>query len=248
MAQLIADDRWDIQGTPVQLPVTFPHARFSAAVFTAERAAVDKVVARTPLRAASVGRRTVSMLFCAHYDDWPLGRYDEVGVGVLVHGPDGGIGLFLSDLPVTQDRTREAGQDLWGLPKWLMEAELVFSHRSTEVRVADQGRPVLAARFGHGPLRVPFPIPAVLPIWAYLDHGVQAEKLLRGSMPNRMSGTRVGRGELLLELGDHPMASRMRDLGMTRRPLLTLSVDRLRGTIGTSQVVGGPQHLADLPA
>jgi len=163
---------------------------------------------------------------CLHYDDWALKSYDEVGVGLLALGPGGRPGLYLADLPVTGAFSREAGQDLWALPKWIMECDLRFGAAATEVAV----RGAFSGTLRHGGVRLPG-VRAFLPTWSYLEHGAQAGRLLRGRVPMRLSGVRVGR-QCAISLGDHPMAGRMRVLGMLGRPLLTVHADRLRGPLG----------------
>ena len=149
-----------------------------------------------------------------------------------MRGPRGLPGLHIVDLPVTGAFTREAGQDFWALPKWLMDADLRFSKMETDVVVRDRNTEVMRASFRHGRLRLPIPLRAALPAWSYLDRGAQAGRLLRGRVPMRLSGVRLGRGSFRVRLGAHPMAERMRALGMTGKPLLTVHADRLHGPLG----------------
>lgn len=240
MAERIAPDTWSIQGETVTLPVTVTGAEITAAVFPARAAAARELLAGTPLRPFAVLGRAFALLMCVHYDEWALKSYDEVGVGLLVRGPGGMPGLHLVDLPVTGAFTREAGQDFWALPKWLMEASLVFGPDATRAEVRDGGAEVLAATLGHGRLRLPFGVRAALPAWGFLDHGAQAGTLLRGTVPMRLRGVRAGRGSSSVRLGDHPMAHRMRALGMTGRPWLTVHAARLTGPLGSWRPVGTP--------
>src|SRR5262245_36283834 len=124
MAERIGDGVWAIQGEKVTLPVRITSARLTAAVFTTRPAAARTVLTGTPLRPFSLFGRAFSMIMCIHYDEFALKSYDEVGVGLFVRAPTGPPGLHLVDLPVTGAFTREAGQDFWALPKWLMDADL----------------------------------------------------------------------------------------------------------------------------
>ena len=232
MAQRVGAGTWSIQGETVTLPVTITDARLTAAVFTAPTGAARRVLAGVPLRPVSLLGRAVSLLVIVHYGEWALKSYDEVGVGLLARGPGGRPGLYLADLPVTGAFTREAGQDFWALPKWLMEAVLRFGADATEVMVRDDGTEVMWTAIRHGRLRLPVGVRASMPSWSYLNHGAQAGRLLRGRVPMRLSGVRVGRGGFDVRLGKHPMAERMRDLGMLGRPWLTVAAERLTGPIG----------------
>ena len=153
MAERIGDGVWSIQGETVRLPVSTTDARFTAAVWTAPAAAARRLLAGVPLRPLTILGRAVGVLMCVHYDEWALGAYDEVGVGLLARGPYAPPGLHLLDLPVTGAFTREAGQDFWALPKWLMDADLRFSAGSTTVAVRDADAEVMRAEIRHGGLR-----------------------------------------------------------------------------------------------
>jgi acetoacetate decarboxylase len=232
VAERIEIGTWSIQGETISLPVSITNARLTAAVFAAPGAAAREMLAGGPLRPVVLGGRAVALLMCVHYDEWALKSYDEVGVGLLVRGPRGLPGLHFVDLPVTGAFTREAGQDFWGLPKWLMDADLRFTDPVTTVTVRDGSVEVLRASIRPGRLRLPFGVRAALPAWSYLEHGARAYEVLRGRVPMRLAGVRVGRGSVDLRLGEHPMAARMRSLGMLGRPLLTVAAERMGGSLG----------------
>ncbi|CAJ62449.1 MULTISPECIES: acetoacetate decarboxylase family protein [Frankia] len=96
---------------------------------------------------------------------------------------------------------------------------------------------VLRVRLEAGGVRVPFPVVVRIPLWCVLPDGPRAGVLLRGAMPVRLHGVRLGRGRTRVELGSHPMAERMAALGMTGRPLLTVTAFRLRGELGAFSAV-----------
>jgi hypothetical protein len=244
MAERVGDGVWTLQGETVTLPVEITSARLTSAVFTTPVASARTVLERTPLRPFALFGRAIGVLMCVHYDRWALKAYDEVGVGLLVRGPSGPPGLHFADLPVTGAFTREAGQDFWALPKWLMDADLRFSAMETDVVVRDRAGEVMRASFRHGRFRLPVNLRYALPAWSYLEHGAQAGVLLRGVVPMRLSGVRLGRGAFRVRLGDHPMATRMRALGMSARPLLTVHAERLHGPLDQFTVVGTAKDLA----
>jgi hypothetical protein len=231
VAERIEIGTWSIQGETIRLPVSITNARLTASVFAAPAANARRLLAGGPLRPVVIAGRALALLMCVHYGDWALGSYDEVGVGLLVRGPRGLPGLHFVDLPVTGAFTREAGRDLWGLPKWLMEADLLFEAGQTSVTVRDGSAEVLRASIRPGRLRLP-PVRAAVPAWSYLEHGARAYEVLHGWVPMRLAGVRAGRGRVAVRLGEHPMASRMRQLGMLGRPILTVSADRLSGPLG----------------
>jgi acetoacetate decarboxylase len=241
VAQRVTDGVWTIQGETITLPVSITNARMTAAVFTAPPAAARAVLAGVPLQPLTLFGRAVSTLLFIHYDEFALKTYDEVGVALLVRGPGGRPGLHIVDLPVTGEFTREAGQDFWALPKWLMEAALTFGADATDVTVRHEGAEVLRAAVRHGRMRLPFGTRVSLPSWSFLDHGAQAGRLLRGRIPMHLSGVRMGRGGFEVRLGEHPMAAKMRALGMLGKPLLTVAAERMSGPLGEFTPVSVPK-------
>ncbi|GLY99912.1 acetoacetate decarboxylase family protein [Actinoplanes sp. NBRC 103695] len=228
MAKRIDADTWEIQGETVTLPVTIKDARITVAMFTARAEDARRVLGGTPLRPLAVAGRAVTVLMLIHYPEWALKSYDEVAVGLLTRG-----GLHIVDLPVTGAFTREAGEDLWALPKWLMGADLEFAADRTSVAVRDGATEVMRAVVRAGRLRLPFGVRAWMPVRSYLERGAQANRLLRGRVPLRLSGIRLGRSGCEMRLGDHPMAERMRALGMLGRPFLTITAQRWGGPLGS---------------
>lgn len=238
MAELVGPKTWRIQGQQITLPVTITHAEMVAAIFRADPARAASAVERPDLRPWTLGGRAFSMLMLVRYGEWALGSYDEVGVGLLTRGPGGRSGLHVVDLPVTGAFTREAGQDLWGLPKWTMRSELDFDGRMASGTVYDGDTFVLRLRLEAGRLPVPFPVSARVRSWSGVDRGAQAGVLLRGAIPMSLRDTHVGRGTAHVELGDHPMARRMAALGMTRKPLFTVHTARLSGELDSFEAAG----------
>jgi hypothetical protein len=239
MAELLADSTWTIQGRTVTLPVSITHAEISIAVFSTTADAAAHHLRGTELEPWTVGGRAFSMLMLVHYDEWELGAYDEVGIGLLVAGPGLKMGLHVLDLPVTGTFTCEAGQDFWGLPKWIMRADLQFAGRTATVSVHDGTEFVMQARLVAGRIPVPPGTRMSTPVWSRLGYGAQAGKLLRGELPMAVSVATFGRGRASVELGVHPMALRMADLGMTHRPLFVMHAGHATGALGAFATVGG---------
>jgi hypothetical protein len=239
LGELVAAKTWRGQGETITLPVYIRDAELATAVFTARPTEAASCLAGAGLRPFTVAGRALSVLMLVHYGPWELGSYDEVGVALLARGPGNRVGLYTVDLPVTGELTREAGQDLWALPKWLMRSDLIFRGSSASVTVYDGDTFVMRASVRAGRISVPFRMRSKTPTWSQLDHGAQAGVLLRGLAPMIAHGTHFGRGAGRVELGDHPMAERMAALGMTRRPLLTMHVRRLSGELDAFEAVAG---------
>ncbi len=238
MGELVAAKTWRVQGETITLPVRITDAETALAVFTVRPADAATCLVGTGLRPFTLAGRGFSMLMLVHYGEWVLGTYDEVGIGLLTRGPGGRLGLYLVDLPVTGELTREAGQDFWALPKWLMRSDLTFDGPSASVTVHDGDTFVMRASVRAGRMSVPFAVRAKVPAWSRLDRGAQAGVLLRGAVRMNLQGMHVGPGNVRVELGNHPMAERMAALGMTRRPLLTVHARRLSGDLDAFEAAG----------
>ncbi|MEV6634834.1 hypothetical protein AB0M54_29210 [Actinoplanes sp. NPDC051470] len=113
-----------------------------------------------------------------------------------------------------------------------MTADLSFEPARTSIAARDGTTEVMSAAIQAGRLRLPFNVRAGMPAVSYLNRGAQAGRLLRGRAPLNLSGVRLGRGGCSIRLGDHPMAGRMRLLGMQRQPFLTITAERWGGQLG----------------
>jgi hypothetical protein len=180
----------------------------------------------------TVAHRAVSTLVCIRYRDGDLGPYDEVALQLAVRGPNGSIGLYTLELPVTGRFTLEAGRAIWGLPKWLATTSMTASDRRTTVELADGDDIVLRAEFDAGPLPLPVPVILPLPVWAIRPDGPEAGAVLRGGMRIRLEGVRFRPGGATVDLGRHRMADTARRLGAGGRPLCTVSAPRMSGELG----------------
>jgi len=238
MATHPAPDVWEVQGTQIDLPVRTGTAKFAGAVWRPSRAAVDAQLEPYGLTSAGRWERGLAILVCVVYpDDFVLGGYDEVGIGVFATGP-GGPGLFVLELPVTGAFTREAGQEIWGLPKWLMTSDADIGGSRSTMTISEGDVPIMDATIRTGRLALPLPAPSAGRTWARAVEGPHAGNLLRGRTTMKFRGLRLGRGRgTSITWGEHRMADRARALGMDRRPFATFSAERLDASFGESTVV-----------
>lgn len=238
MATHPAPDVWEVQGKRIDLPVRVNAATFAGAAWRPARAAVDAQLEPYGLRAAGRGGKGLAMLVCVVYDEaFVLGGYDEVGIGVFASGP-GGPGLFVLELPVTGTFTREAGREIWGLPKWLMTSKADLGGSRSTMVIHDGDVQVMDATIRTGALALPLPVPSGGRTWARAEDGPLAGRLLHGKTSMRFHRLRLGRGRgTTITWGEHRMADRARALGMDGEPFATFSAERLTASFGESRVV-----------
>jgi hypothetical protein len=244
MATHPAPDLWEVQGKRIPLPVSVDHATFAGALWRTPRSAVDAQLEPYGLRSAGFRGTGLAVLVCVVYpEDFVLGGYEEVGIGVLASPRSGtapgGPGLFVLELPVTGAFTREAGREIWGLPKWLMTAKADLGGSTSTMVMSDGDVPVMDATIRTGGLSLPL-MPSGGRTWARAEDGPHAGRLLRGKTSMRFHGLRLGRGRgTSITWGEHRMADRARALGMDGRPFATFSAERLTASFGESRVVEG---------
>lgn len=164
---------------------------------------------------------------------WLLAAREPVPRGVAALSPARfGVGAFVVDLPVTTLEARDLGREIWGFPKFVADMEFREEPHRRRVVLSEGDRHVftLAVHPG-GPVTVDR-APQVL--WSSLDG-----ELLETSVP--MLGhqqRRLGRRSGVLQLGDHPVASRLRSLGVSAGPVAAASYLDLRIILPAGVPVG----------
>ncbi|WP_300007435.1 acetoacetate decarboxylase family protein [Pseudonocardia sp.] len=231
MATMLDDGSWEVQGRRLGFPVRISAASAACAAYLVRTALARPLVAGTGLELVSVAGRTPLLLVLVDYRVNELGDYDEAGVAFLVRHR-GVTGPYVHQLPVTQSFTMEAGRALWGLPKWPARVDLTIDGGHASCRLADDtGRHVLTATMRALPPRLPFTVPGA--ITALAPHG---GGVLASPVRARVGGLRlrVG-GGAHVELGrGHPMADELRALRLPRRPLATVTADRVSFDMGAA--------------
>ena len=120
-----------VAGREITFPVPVVSASISGAAFLARTAVVRRLIAAGRQSAvldatgaeplALPGGRTPAIMIHVRYHDVPgnvLGAYHEVGLAFQVKVPGHGTLVHIHELPVDQDFTLAAGNELWGFPKW----------------------------------------------------------------------------------------------------------------------------------
>jgi hypothetical protein len=217
-----------IQGREVQMPVEVRDAEVAAATFLVSAAAVDRLIGSTGLSVAQVmGGRALCSLAFIDYKDNDLGDYNEVAVAFLVRPHDGtkGMAPYIHRLPVDQSFTCEAGQTIWGFPKWVTSMAITDEGRTRSIVLSEDGRHILTLAVRRSP--VPFPSRDLVMHAYSLRDGV----LRRTRWTTRNAGVHGRPGGAVLVLGaGHPMADELRSIGLPRRALMTSTVARMAAT------------------
>lgn len=120
-----------VAGREITFPVPVVSASVSGAAFLARAAVVRRLIASGPQAAVldSAGAEPVALprgrtpvtAIHVRYHDVPgnvLGAYHEMGLAFQLKVPGVGTLVHVHELPVDQDFTLAAGNELWGFPKW----------------------------------------------------------------------------------------------------------------------------------
>jgi hypothetical protein len=209
--------------------------------------------------------KTLAMVSIAavQYTDNDLGPYNEVALAVVVEPheplpsradggvPDwvpvigkysahdvskedraGGVTTFIHRLPVNQKFTCAAGRDIWGFPKWVCDITYRENRGRTDVVMIDKDDLLLGLTVRRG--LIPLPAQDIeMSCYSWQD-GV----LRRTPWTNRTSQVRGGPAGARLELGTrHPMAVQLRQLGLPKAPIMSMSVGHLEATFGAAEEV-----------
>ena len=202
---------FEIQGRVVSFPVVVREARMANAVYTVPAELAARFVpAPFEVQADAHGAATVVVGFVDYVDN-DLGDYDEVLWSVMARTADGAQeGSWIWRLPVNQEFTREAGVRMLGLPKTLEDIAVERDASSVTCTLAVDGQLVMRQRFPAMASVEPVPMPSPTVCLSVVD-GVPAV-----SRSEPAGGLRVAFGGdgYALELGDHPWADDLRDLGL----------------------------------
>ena len=206
-----------VQGRELTFPIVIRKAQSWAAQYRVDKALAQRV-APEPLQATGL----VSLAF-VRYEEGDLDAYNEFGLTVMVKDlRNGKLASYIHRLPVNQAFTCEAGQRIWGYPKWVTDVAI----DGATCRVEDQ----VTLTVGRG--WFPMPLPAV-PTYSAHD-GV----LRRTAWEVETKGVRARPGGARLELGSGELADELRSLGLPKRALMTTTIPSFKVSFGPPEVIG----------
>jgi hypothetical protein len=216
----------EIEGHRVLLPVHVRDASQAEVYYHVPVHLAHRLVPQ-PFEPVNVGYgNTQAALFFVEYRDTDLDPYDEVGLAFAVRpvaSYRGDPGLYISMLTVTETFSVQAGRGIWGWPKTLARIEIAYHPERASCRLVMEGRRVLS-------MAVPRPSRGTNGEASYVFYS------LLGGRPVTARSTRWTCGEVIeyapisvgLELGDHPLAEMLRELGLPMRPFYCRWIEQMR--------------------
>jgi hypothetical protein len=209
-----------IQGQDVHMPVVVRDASAGSAMFLVPASGAQALIPGDAFRVIETDTgETQLVLVMVDYRDNDLGDYDEVGIVLFVRpagaGPEA-AGTYIHRLPVNQSFTQEAGLKIWGFPKTIEQIEIACDASRARVRLDMDGQHVFT-------LSVPRVVaeseaePRGQVGYTFID-GVP--HVTKSTMEGATSVTPGGDG-VELELGPHPLARQLAELGLPKPSLLS---------------------------
>jgi hypothetical protein len=212
----------------VEMPVLVRDASAATVIWEVDADAVDALTPEgfEPVQ-PSPGRAQVAIAL-VDYRDNDLGSYREVGTILFVRPVGGGPdGTFITHLPVDQEFTCVAGNEIWGYPKSVEQIDVTQTGTSSRWVLTMGGELVLDLTVPRGG---DDEMPA-MPMTSYT---------LLGGRPHATAFTQGGAGSSVtfsgagveLVLGDHPIAKELASLGLPTEPLLSTWIERMQASFG----------------
>ena len=216
----------DILGTPITMPVQVADASAGTVIFDVSLEAARALAPAGFEVVETEPGRAQFALALVDYRVNDLGAYHEVGTILFVRPEGGGEdGNFITHLPVDQEFTCVAGNQIWGFPKTVEQIDVTQTDDTSRWVLTMDGELVLDITVPRGGTDE---MPA-LPMTSYtlLGGRPHATRFTQGG-----TGSSMGFGEgVSLTLGSHPVAKELASLGLPDAPVvITTWTEKLQAT------------------
>lgn len=239
---------YEIMGREVRLPVEVRDASTAVAFYLVSARAAQRLVDPTGLRVATIlPGRTLCTIGSVDYRDNDLGTYHEMAItffvrergarslpfaGTLLSLVLGSLATYIHHLPVDGAFTCEAGQTIWGFPKFMSEIAITRGGGAETLMLSADGQHVLTQTIRTGGSRT-------MPTREQISYALRNGTLYRTHASMRGTGMGARLGGATLQLGAHPIADELRALGLPKRPLASTTIAHMSATFyaaATSEV------------
>lgn len=223
-----------ILGRTVTMPVLVRDASAATVMYDVDRAAAQSL---TPPGFDVIETRPGIAQFAlalVDYRDNDLGAYHEIGTLLFVRpsagGPDGNV---ITHLPVDQEFTCAAGNQIWGFPKTVERIDVTQTDTESRWVLTMDGELVLD-------VTVPRGGSDTLPDTEMLTYSLRSDRpyVTRFSQGGDGFSARFGDdAAVTLRLGEHRIAKELATLGLPAQPTLTTWLERMRGSFEDARPV-----------
>jgi Acetoacetate decarboxylase (ADC) len=220
-------EQYGVLGQTLTMPVEVRDATAATVIFEVDIDAARTVAPSGFEVIESAPGQAQLAIALVDYRDNDLGSYHEVGTILFVRPVGGGPdGTFITHLPVDQDFTCAAGNQIWGFPKSVERIDVTDTDTSARCVLTMDGELVLDLTLPRGSGADEMPL---MPMTAYtlLDGRPHATTFSQGGDGFSMS---FGGEGVALRLGDHPIAKELASLGLPKEPVLATWLEHMRGS------------------
>jgi hypothetical protein len=187
--------------------------------------------------------RAWAVLCAFEYRETTIGPYGELGIGVLAKRKgtkpsalgyarnmrsQEDVGLWVVNLPVTSERARKAGVELWGYPKYVRDMDMHFGDDGVRFGLAGE----LEITAGPGSLSTSC-IPFVT--WSITGEGALRRTIIEADCRVKWGGARKARVKVV---GDGPSAKTVKALGLEKPPLVAFQTNAFRSVLPIGDDMG----------
>jgi hypothetical protein len=216
------------------LPILYHRDDAFALYFRADYEKVKAVMPSDKLHPVILpGNKAVVAIGAFNYIDTSIGPYGEVAVALpavfgkkisafngilpaLMESRYPGFGLVVMHLPVTRVEARDAGRGEWGYTKFIADMHFSISPEYLECRMLEGDGHILDMRVK----RKGFYLRDKKPLTTFsVKNGDLIKTVIPQTAAKRVALMTGGSG---VELGDHPVAESIRNLGISSRPFMSV--------------------------
>ena len=228
---------YEIQGRKVSMPAVVRDASSGTAIFSVPRSALEKLLPNDSLEVIESGPDTAQLVIgFVDYRDNDLGDYNEVMIVMFVKPRGAGDeeqGTYIYKLPVNQSFTCEAGAKIWGFPKTVEEIEIDYSDDSASCRLVMEGQHVFSIRLPRSVVENADDPDMEMKTYTALQ-GLTRIPFTQGGKGTAIA---IGSEGVTIELGDHPLAGELRQLGLPKDADMSTWIENMWGTFGAPEKV-----------
>ncbi len=230
---------YEIEGKTVTMPLVVGRADIGLATYLVNASKARELLPGPELDVVELlPGRAILTVSCVDYIENDLGRYNEISltffvrergqspsvpyVGSLADLMRGRLATYIHRLPVTTTLSREAGCRIWGFPKVLHDIRFRTKGNRYQCAWDADGKQVFRFSVRKGGKRT---MPdSELKTYSYIDGVLHRTRFVQGvdEMGMRLGGAKI-------ELGDHPVADELRELGLPKRALMSMWMGRMHG-------------------
>lgn len=231
------------------LPILYFRDDFFGLYFTAD---LDKVQAIMPSKnlhpVVMPNGKAIIAIAAYNYIDTSIGSYGEIPVGIpVVYGKKTtpktgffpamlestfpGFGVLVQHLPVTKVLARDAGRGEWGYTKFVADMNFKITPEYLGCEMQDNGKKILDIQV----MRRGFSMKDNKPLTTY---SVKNEELIKTVIPQTgIKRVSIFTKGSFVKFGDHPVAESIKQLGISKKPFMSVYYTERSGILPSGTVV-----------